>query len=151
LEIHPDFSDLLRAFNAENVRYLIVGAHAVATHSRAHATKDLDVWVDPEQENASRVYRALANFGAPLQSVTSADFSNPDVVFQIGVEPIRIDILTSIDGVEFEEAWSGRVETTLGPVRVYVIGRDALIRNKRSVGRARDLADIEELLREPTD
>lgn len=143
MEIHPDFSDLLRAFNEENVRYLVVGAYALAVHGSARATKDLDVWVAADEENAVRAHRALARFGAPLEAVTPADLTNPDVVFQIGVAPIRVDILTSIDGVRFEDAWPDRVDTLLGDTPIHVIGRDAYIQNKRSVGRARDLADIE--------
>jgi hypothetical protein len=145
LEIHPDFSDLLRTFNEEDVRYLVVGAYALAVHARARATKDLDVWIEPQPDNATRVYRALRRFGAPLQSVTPTDFANPDTVFQIGVAPIRIDILASIDGVEFAEAWKERTEATLGDLPIHVIGRDAFIRNKLKLARPRDLADVEEI------
>lgn len=146
MEIHPDFSDLLRAFNDENVRYLVIGAYALAVHGRARATKDLDLWVDPESDNAMRVYRALAAFGAPLGSIAPSDFMNPDTVYQIGVAPIRVDVLTSIDGVTFSEAWPDRVDATVGGLPVHVIGRDAFVKNKQAVGRARDLADVQEIL-----
>lgn len=145
VEIHPDFSDLLRSFNEEHVRYLVVGAYALAVHGRPRATKDLDVWVARDKDNAERLFRALARFGAPLDAVSAADFADPETVFQIGVAPIRIDILTSIDGVDFEDAWPGRIDATFGDLTISVIGRDAFVRNKLRVGRARDLADVEDI------
>ena len=132
-EVDRDFFDLLSAFNDAGARYLIVGAHALAVHGRSRATKDLDVWVASDNDNAKRVYAALARFGAPLGDVRTADFTAPDVVFQIGVAPIRIDVMTTIDGVEFDDAWN--VRTTIA--------------NKRAVGRPQDLADIAALGEEP--
>jgi hypothetical protein len=145
LEIHPDFSDLLRSFNDEHVRYLVVSAYALAVHGRARATKDLDVWIGRDASNAAHVYRALARFGAPLDALDPIDFTDPETVFQIGVAPIRIDILTSIDGVEFEDAWPKRVDALFGDLSIHVIGRDAFVQNKLRVARARDLADIEDI------
>lgn len=102
--MNPDFRDLLAAFNARGVDFLIVGAHALAAHGLVRATKDLDVWVRPEPANAERVLAALADFGAPLQDLTVDDLSKPGLIFQIGVEPIRIDVITAIDGVAFPDA-----------------------------------------------
>ena len=106
-----DFRDLLHEFNAGGVDYLIVGAHALAAHGVVRATKDLDVWVRPTVENARLAYSALAAFGAPLHQLERDDLVSADVVFQIGVAPVRIDILTSIDGVEFDDAWADRIES----------------------------------------
>jgi hypothetical protein len=141
--MNPDFVDLLRAFIGADVRFLIVGAYALALHGRPRATGDLDVWIEATPENASRVMRALAAFGAPLSDVTSADFAREGVTYQIGVVPCRIDILTELSGVSFAEAWPDRVRRPFGDVDVDFIGRDAFIRNKRATGRPKDLGDIE--------
>jgi hypothetical protein len=139
----PGFVDLLRTFVAHDVRFLIVGAYALALHGRPRATGDLDVWVDATPDNAPRVSRALAAFGAPMNEITEADFSRPGVVLQLGVAPGRIDILTDLTGLTFEEAWPGRLRHAFGDVQVDFIGREAFIRNKRATGRVRDLGDIE--------
>jgi hypothetical protein len=141
--MNQDFVDLLRTFVDHNVRFLIVGAYALALHGRPRATGDLDVWVDATPENAARVVRALASFGAPMDQVSEADFSSPGAVFQMGVAPGRIDILTALTGLSFQEAWPGRIRESLGSVEVDFIGRDAFIRNKRATGRMKDLGDIE--------
>ena len=141
--MNPDFVDLLRAFSAADVRFLVVGAYALAHHGRPRATGDLDVWVDPTPANAAFVMQALAAFGAPLTEVSEADFARPGVVFQIGVPPGRIDVLTELTGLAFADAWAGRERAQFGELAVDYIGRDAFIRNKRATGRAKDLADIE--------
>jgi len=141
--MNQDFVDLLRAFVAHDVRFLIVGAYALALHSRPRATGDLDVWVEATPENAPRVLRALAAFGAPMAGIVEDDFCRPGVVYQLGVAPGRIDILTDLTGLAFEEAWRGRVRERLGEVEVDFIGREAFIKNKRATGRAKDLGDIE--------
>ncbi len=144
-----DFRDLLSAFLEGKVKFLVVGAYAVAAHSTPRATGDLDVWVAPGRENGGRVYRALARFGAALEGITESDFATEGTVFQIGVVPRRIDLVTSITGVEFERAWPNRVEAKIFQMSVPVIGLDDLIRNKKAVGRHRDLADVEVLERFP--
>jgi len=116
--LNRDFVDLLRAFGAADVRFLIVGAYALAHHGRPRATGDLDVWIDPSPENAPRVMAALQAFGAPLQGVTEADFAQPSVVFQIGVAPGRIDILTELSGITFGEAWPERESGAFGSLTV---------------------------------
>jgi hypothetical protein len=143
--MNPDFVDLLRAFSAADVRFLIVGAYALAHHGRPRGTGDLDVWVDATPDNATRVMQALAAFGAPLSEVTEADFAQPGVVFQIGVPPGRIDVLTDLTGLTFADAWKGRERGLFGEVLVDYIGRDDFIRNKRATGRAKDLGDIDGL------
>ena len=139
----PDFKDLLSEFNACGVEYLVVGAYALAAHGRVRATGDLDVWVRPEAGNAKRVIEALQAFGAPLHDLTTEDLSRPGTVFQIGVAPLRIDILTGIDAVDFGEAWSSRLMARFAGEAVPVLSVKHLIRNKRAVGRAQDLADLE--------
>lgn len=145
--MNEDFRDLLSAFVDAGARFLVVGAHALAVHGIPRTTGDLDVWVEPSAENARRVWRALAAFGAPLNEwrVGEADFALPDVVVQLGLPPYRIDVMTSITGVTFAEAWDGRLDGHLLDVPVPFIGRDAFIRNKRATGRERDKRDIDAL------
>ena len=142
-----DFRDLLSELVRADARFLIVGAHALSVHGVPRATVDLDVWIDASSENAKRVWAALRSFGAPLESlqIRESDLSRPDTVAQFGVPPWRIDILTGISGVSFDEAWEERVEDLFDGVRVPFIGRAAFIRNKRASGRTKDLADIESL------
>src|SRR4051794_17098135 len=116
--MHQDFLDLLRAFIDRDVRFLIVGAYALGVHGRPRATGDLDVWVDPTPDNAARIMDALEAFGAPLQEVTTADFSRPGIVFQMGLPPFRIDVLTQLSGLVFADAWPGRVQAAFGPLTV---------------------------------
>jgi hypothetical protein len=144
--VNTDFNELIAEFTAHHVEFLVVGAHALAAHGHVRATKDLDVWVRPSVDNAARVLTALQSFGAPLHDLTAEDLATPGVVFQIGVEPIRIDILTAIDGMNFDDAWSGRVLSEFGAQPVFVLSREHLITNKRASGRLQDLADVERLL-----
>jgi hypothetical protein len=145
MEIQPDFRELLALFNAQNVEYLIVGGYALAFHGAPRYTGDLDVLVRPDPENAQRILKALVLFGFGLLSLEAADFENQDRVIQLGEPPVRIDLITSITGVSWEEAFSSRVPGTYGDVPVYFLGRGPFIRNKRAIGRAKDLADIEAL------
>lgn len=142
-----DFRDVLAELLAAQARFLVVGAHALSAHGVPRATVDLDLWVEPESTNAKRVYVALAKFGAPLDTlgVTSQDFVTPNMVSQFGVPPHRIDILTSISGVEFGAAWEERTEAEIEGVRVPIIGLQSFIANKRASGRKKDLADLESL------
>lgn len=144
---NQDFRDLFSELNAHGVEYLVVGAHALAAHGHVRATKDLDVWVRPSAESAPRVIAALESFGAPMHAVTEEDFAVPGITFQIGVAPVRIDIITAVDGLTFESAWSNRVATDYGGVPVLVLSREDLIRNKRASARPQDLADIAALER----
>lgn len=147
--LNEDFADLLVALDAEGVEYLLVGAFALAAHGAPRFTGDLDVWVRPSPENARRVLRALARFGAPVAAhgLTVADLSSPGGVYQMGIPPRRIDVLTAIDGVSFDEAWPGRLRGRLGNVPVPFLGLRDLVRNKRAAGRTKDLLDLE-LLKE---
>lgn len=139
--LNPDFKDMLFALSDEGVEFLLVGAYALAAYGRPRATGDLDIWVHPSRENAQRVWRALQRFGAPLQGMSTEDLTTPGMVFQIGVAPCRIDLMTSIDGVEFDAAWPHRISIAVEGLTIPVIGRAHLIRNKKAVGRPQDLAD----------
>jgi len=148
--VNEDFRDLLAALLAAGARFLVVGAHALAVHGVPRATGDLDVWIASDAENAARAYSALLAFGAPVAAmgVSPADLAVPDRVVQIGLPPRRIDVLTSITGVSFEEAWPTRAIHDVTGLAVPFIGRDALLQNKRATGRAKDLADVEALERD---
>lgn len=143
MNLNQDFRDRLFVLNDAGADYLVVGAHALAAHGYVRATKDLDVWVRCEPVNAQRVYQALHAFGAPLAGLTIGDLATPGIVFQIGVAPIRIDIITAIDGVAFDEAWPARVESRYGDQPIHVLSREHLIQNKLASGRRQDLADVE--------
>lgn len=142
----PDFRDMLSALSDEKADYLLVGAFALAVHARPRGTGDIDIWVRPELENARRVWTALAKFGAPVGDLQVEELARPGMVFQFGVEPLRIDILTAIEGVEFEDAWVERVEVDLDGLLIPVIGRRHLIENKRACGRPQDLVDAARLM-----
>lgn len=143
--LNPDFQEILSTFSGEGVEYLLVGAYAVAAHGIPRATGDIDLWMRPTPDNARRVWSALERFGAPLSRFSLADFEKTNQVIQIGVAPRRIDILTSIDGVEFEDAWRDRVSVKIDSLNVPTISRPHLIANKRATARPQDLADAERL------
>ncbi|MCP4500554.1 MAG: hypothetical protein GY822_11395 [Deltaproteobacteria bacterium] len=140
--LNPDFRDMLSALQDAEVEYLIVGAFALAAHGMPRATGDIDVWVRPVAANAVRVLDALRQFGAPTSAITTEDLASPDVVFQIGIAPRRIDILTSIDGVKFPEAWQRRISVDIDGLEIPVLSKKDFLTNKRVVGRPKDLADV---------
>jgi hypothetical protein len=140
--LNRDYNDMLSALSAEGAEFLIVGGYAVGAHGYPRATGDIDIWVRPTAENAGRVMRALKRFGAALLDLTEADLAAADTIFQIGLPPSRIDVLTSISGVTFEQAWASRVIVAVEGLGVPVIGREHLVRNKVSSGRPKDLADL---------
>lgn len=142
MPVNRDFRDLLAAFNDAGVKYLIVGGYALAYHAQPRFTKDLDVFVEPTSENASRAYAALAAFGAPLTNLSQQDLATDGTIFQIGIAPNRIDILTAIDGVTFAEAWAGRSQSRYGEQNMPIIGKAELIKNKRASARPQDLVDV---------
>jgi len=145
MEIYQDFRELLESFAAREVEYLIVGAHALAHHGVPRATGDLDIWVRPTAENAARVLAALTDFGFGGLDLTAADFSEPDRVVQLGVSPVRIDILSSLSGLTWEQAVAGHDVGSFAGVPAPYLGREQLIANKRATGRHQDLADLDAL------
>ena len=145
MDVQPDFRDLLKSFNDHGFEYLIVGAYALAFHGAPRFTGDIDVYVNPTAGNADRVINALTAFGFDLPDLGSSDFQTPEMVVQLGVPPVRIDLLTSISGVTWEDAAPQAVKGTFGDIPVRYIGRDQYVTNKRASGRKKDLADIEAL------
>ncbi|MFM8495071.1 MAG: hypothetical protein ACKOEM_06035 [Planctomycetia bacterium] len=143
--MNRDFAEMLNALSAEGAEVLVVGAYAVAGHGLPRATGDIDLWVRPTRENAARVWKALERFGAPRSRLSPTSFTEPDLVYQIGLPPNRIDILTTIDGVAFADAWSDRVTSTVDGVTFQMISKHHLVANKRATGRPQDLADVARL------
>jgi hypothetical protein len=143
--LNPDFRDMLAALCDEEVEFLLVGAYALAAHGLPRATGDLDIWLRTSPDNARRTLQALVRFGASIPGVTEEDFRTPGNVIQVGVSPRRIDFLTSVDGVEFAEAWPRRMEVPIEGLTVPLIGREDLIRNKMAAGRPQDLVDVNRL------
>ncbi len=141
--LNPDFRDLLSAFIDGSVEFLVVGGYAMAAHRLPRATKDLDLWVRPSAPNASRVLRALDVFGAPRHGLTELDLCAEGTIYQVGVPPNRVDVITTVDGVSFDDAWRDRLAVDIDGLRVPIIGRAHLVLNKRTVGRPQDLLDAD--------
>jgi predicted nucleotidyltransferase len=146
--LNRDFREILSAFSDAQVEYLLVGAYALAAHGLVRATGDIDLWIRATPENAERVSRAVIAFGAPSDCFRISDFVEPEMIVQLGVSPVRVDILTSISGVEFDDAWADRIELELEGIRVPVISRMHLIANKRAADRDQDRVDLKFLERE---
>jgi len=140
-----DFRDMLFLLQKHNVEFLLIGAHAVGVHDVPRATGDIDFWVNPDKENSKKVWAALAEFGAPLSEVEPEDFATPGTGLHIGLPPGRIDILTKVSGLTFEQAWANRLPGKLYDLPVFVLGGKDLIRNKMASGREKDLKDVERL------
>ena len=140
-----EWTELCALLCAHEVEFVVVGGQAVIAHGYPRLTKDIDIWVRPTSANGTRILAALAEFGAPLEGFTSERFEDPRTLLMLGREPFRIDILTDIPAVTFDEAWKGRIHVVLDGVSLPVIGKRELIRNKRAVGRLQDLADAEAL------
>jgi predicted nucleotidyltransferase len=147
MKINSDFRDLLRDLNAAGVRYLIVGGYAVMVHTEPRYTKDLDLWIEPVASNAQKLFIALAEFGAPTKDIHPSDFTEPEVFFQIGMEPVRIDIMTSVSGLEFVPAWERRVIVDFGGEAAPVLCRADVLKSKIAAGRIRDRQDAQKLTR----
>jgi hypothetical protein len=143
--LNEDYKDILLALSVEKVSFLLVGAYALAVHGYPRATMDMDIWIMPSPQNADAVLRALQRFGAPLHKLTKEDLLNDDTVFQIGVAPRRIDLITSASGLQFEEAYGRSLLVKIEGIEVRIPAIDDLIKNKRASGRTKDLADAEAL------
>lgn len=143
--LNEDYREMLQYLADEKVKFLLVGAYALAAHGYPRATMDIDIWVMPSPDNAAAVLCALRRFGAPLHDLTPADLQKDDTIFQIGVAPRRIDIITGASGLKFEEAFAHAIEVFIEGIPVHIPSLDDLIRNKRATGRTKDLADVEAL------
>ena len=139
--LNPNFKEILSAFIKEKVEFLVVGGYAMAFHGYVRATGDIDLWIRCSDENAAKVWRALQTFGAPLFDLNIEDLKTPGMVFQIGLVPSRIDVITQIDGVEFEAAWKEHKTVEIENLQIPVIGKTQLLINKKSTGRAKDRND----------
>lgn len=145
MEPYPDFLELFELFNTHKVEYLIVGSYALAYHGAPRNTGDIDVWVKPDKMNAHRILDALDTFGFGSLNLSENDFTHPDQIIQLGYSPVRIDLLTSISGVSWDEAFKNKVTGNYGHIKVNFIGLQDFIKNKKSTGRTQDLADLERL------
>ncbi|OGQ48427.1 MAG: hypothetical protein A3H42_00655 [Deltaproteobacteria bacterium RIFCSPLOWO2_02_FULL_46_8] len=145
MPVNPDFKDLLHLLNSGQVKYLVVGAYAVMHYTEPRYTKDVDFWVAADSENAQKVYNALKKFGAPVHNASPEDFTNSELVYQIGVEPNRIDVLMGIEGVDFQKAWKNKTVGTYGGEKFYLLGIKDLIRTKKIANRPQDKLDLEVL------
>jgi hypothetical protein len=143
MSVNSDFKDLLSIFNVYHVKYLVIGGYAVIMYTEPRYTKDLDVWVSTERENAIAVFQALREFGAPLVDMTEEDFAHEGFFYQMGIPPVRVDILMSVTGLSFEEAWQNRAIHDFDGVPVIFISKQDLITLKLSTGRPQDLIDAE--------
>jgi predicted nucleotidyltransferase len=141
--VNSDFTDLLKLFNDNNVKYLVIGGYAFIQYAEPRYTKDLDLWISTEVANATAVFRALREFGAPLAGMTEQDFAEEGYFYQMGVPPVRVDILMGIPGLEFETAWANRVEVDFDGLSVSFISKKDLIAAKRASGRPQDLNDAD--------
>ena len=146
MKIEKDYEELLSLLNKNNVKYCIIGAYAVAFYARPRYTKDMDILIDPDAENAKRVVKALNEFGFKSLKLSIGDFNSVGKIIQLGYEPVRIDILTSIEGCTFSEIWKKRVKGTYGNEKVFFIGIDELMKNKKMAKRKQDKVDIDVLL-----
>jgi len=141
----PDFKELLKIFEKYKIRYLVVGGYAVMKYSEPRFTKDLDIFITTDQDNANNVYTALKEFGAPLEDLTSEDFAHKGYFYQMGRPPLRVDIMMSIPGIDFDEAWENREVVELDDLTIYFISRSDLIRAKEASARPQDMIDIDKL------
>lgn len=139
--LNEDYKEMLQGLLDQKVEFIVVGAYALAAHGFPRATGDIDIWVKPDENNSKKVYKALAGFGAPINEIREDEFSQPGLIFQIGVVPRRIDIITKIDAVEFEEADSDKIFVDIDGLKVPVLSVDKLIKNKMATGREKDLLD----------
>ncbi|MEP7337411.1 MAG: nucleotidyltransferase [Acidobacteriota bacterium] len=147
--LNPDFKDMLSCLNGEQVEFIIVGAYALAAHGHVRATGDIDIWVRNSASNATKIIRALKTFGAPTANISETDFLLPDLILQIGVVPCRINIITGIDGISFDDAWQNKMAVTVDGVNVHVLSKSDLLKNKTAAGRDKDQWDIAWLKKNP--
>ncbi len=147
MHVSSDYEDLFKTLNAHRIRYLVVGGYAAMYYTQPRFTKDIDVWIIPELNDVESVYKALKDYGAPLKGMSPKDFTDKKMIFQIGVAPIRVDIMIDVPGVDFERAWKNRKRIRFGKTPINIMGLDELIRVKKRAGRDTDMIDVERLSR----
>ena len=146
--VSQDYEDLFKTLNTHKIKYLVIGAHAVVFYTEPRFTKDMDIWVPVELNDPEKIHQALRAFGAPLRGILPADFTNKDIIFQIGVAPVRIDILLHLEGIEAARAWKNRKKSYYGKTPINIIGFSELIKVKKKAGRSIDKIDLKKLFRE---
>jgi predicted nucleotidyltransferase len=146
MAFNPDYKEMLKTLNEHKVRYLIIGAYATIYYTEPRYTKDIDIWIERDLKNVGRLYKALKKFGAPLVNISEEDFMKKGTIYQIGVEPVRIDILADLSGVDFKRAWAARTKARYEDVPANVAGLDDLIKAKKEAGRKQDEVDLEKLM-----
>ena len=147
--VSSDYEDLFKILNAHRVKYLVVGAHAVIYYTKPRFTKDIDVWIPPELNDSKNVYAALKKYGAPLRGISPRNFTDKGLIYQIGVAPVRIDIMMSVGGVSAKKAWKTREKSKYGKATISILSKENLIQAKEEAGRPGDLADLRKLERRP--
>ncbi len=143
--VSRDYEELFKVLNAHKVKYLVVGAHAVIFYTEPRFTKDLDIWVPFDLNRPEKIYEALKEFGAPLRQISTQDFSEKNMILQIGIAPIRVDIMMDIEGISSQEAWKNRVKSHYGRARIWILGKNDLIETKKRAGRPQDQLDLKKL------
>lgn len=146
MELNRDYEEMLKSLNEYRVRYLLIGAYAVMYYTEPRYTKDMDIWVERSEGNIKKLYKALRNFGAPLTDISINDFMDPHMMYQIGIEPVRVNIMSDLFGIDFKKEWNNRVVSKYGSERVNIIDIKSLIMSKRKANRKQDEIDIEKLL-----
>lgn len=147
MELSPDYEDLFKQLNAAKIKYLVVGAHAVMHYTEPRFTKDIDIWIPPQLNDVKNIYKALKEFRAPLHNINPEDFKDEKLIFQIGVAPVRIDILFGVPGITAQTAWSNRKKSRYGRTSINILGLKELIKAKKAIARPQDKLDIQRLLK----
>ena len=147
MDLSKDYEDLFKILNAYQIKYLVVGAYAVMSYTEPRYTKDIDVWIIPDLNNVNKIHDALKEFGAPLYGLDPEDFKDKKMILQMGVPPVRIDIMINLPGVSFAKAWKNKKKIRYNNTPIYVLGREELLQSKKKAGRPQDLIDLEKLER----
>ena len=145
MDVHCDYEDLFKVLNDYRIKYLVVGAYAVMYHTQPRYTKDIDVWIITEMNDVHKIFAALKTFGAPLQKIEAEHFYDKTMIFQIGLAPVRIDIMTAVPGITFKTSWQNKKRVKYGQTPIYVLGKKDLIAAKEKAGRPQDKIDVENL------
>jgi len=148
MNVSSDYEDLFKTLNVYQIKYLVVGAYAVMHYTQPRYTKDIDVWIIPELNDVQKVFDALREFGAPLKNIKPEDFSDKEMILQMGMAPVRIDIMMSVPGVSYTNAWQNRKKIKYGQTQIYLLGKEDLVAAKKQAGRPQDKIDLDKLIKE---
>lgn len=145
MDVHLDYEDLFKTLNANQIKYLVIGAYAVMYYTKPRFTKDIDIWIIPEMNDTVKIFQALKSFGAPLKGIRKEDFNDHQMILQIGTAPVRIDILLDVPGISFKDSWKNKKKIKYGKTSVYILGKNDLIASKKKAGRPQDKIDLDYL------